>query len=111
MMFLISRAEAQVVVSEITAYAKPAAIRPLETAVIQGQIYEVVANAEGKAERVRLQPGGVEFQIRDPVGGWLSKPFAHQGAPDGQRFHPRARPDFRGFFGGSTPDLGSQPLL
>jgi hypothetical protein len=90
-------AGAQVRVTEITASIEPSdgAIRPFETAVIHVQVYGTVAGPDGKLERVRLEPGGSEFRVLDPEGGWLSKPFAPPGIERRQFFpgrQPRSRP-------------------
>jgi hypothetical protein len=71
---LAANAAAQPVVCDLSIAVEPAgaAIRPLETAVVRVHAYG--------PDRVPLPPGGAEFRILEPDGGWLSRPFARAGA-------------------------------
>ena len=72
--------------SEISLRADPAdaQVRPLETLTVQVIAY---GQAEGLAERVRLQKGGATWSLTEG-GGWISKPFRFQGEESESFYQP-----------------------
>jgi len=70
-------------VTEILLRTDPpgARVRPLETLVIQ-----VLAYGQNGEEKVRLRRTGAALHVKEPEGGWLSKPFAFQGKDEEKFF-------------------------
>jgi|YNPMSStandDraft_1061717.scaffolds.fasta_scaffold00223_10 hypothetical protein len=79
----IARLGSKVPVTEIRLRTDPpgARVRPWETLVIQ-----VLAYGQNGEEKVRLRRTGASLRVRQPGGGWLSKPFAFQGKDDEKFF-------------------------
>lgn len=66
-------------VTEIRLRTDPpeARVRPFETLVVQ-----VLAYGQDGERKVRLRRTGAVMRVKEPGGGWLSKPFAFQGKDD-----------------------------
>ncbi|HWR53142.1 MAG TPA: hypothetical protein VN428_18670 [Bryobacteraceae bacterium] len=69
--------------TEISLVADPAdaRVRPLETLIVR-----VHAWATKDSDKLRLRRTGTKFRVVEPGGGWVSKPFAWQGADDAKYF-------------------------
>ncbi len=72
----IARLGKKLPVTEIRLRSDPpeARVRPFETLVVQ-----VLAYGQEGEQKVRLRRTGAVMRVKEPSGGWLSKPFAFQG--------------------------------
>ncbi|MGB9605081.1 MAG: hypothetical protein ACPL88_04295, partial [Bryobacteraceae bacterium] len=88
-------------VTEIRLRTDPpgARVRPLETLVIQVRTY-----GQSGEEKVRLRRGDARTKIREPQGGWLSKPFAFQGK-DEEKFFEESQSKAWNIFAGATGEF------
>lgn len=79
----LGRLGAKMTVAEVSlkAYPEDAKVRPFETLVIQVRAY----GKDGE-RKVRLGRSVTKAQVKDPEGGWLSKPFAFQDKEDEKFF-------------------------
>ncbi len=70
---------------KLNIYPNSAKVRPFETAVIQAEFYGVKKKGwferifgGGESKKSRIQSNDWNVRLREPGGGWLSKPFLFQ---------------------------------